>query len=407
MWNVFKGTLLSLVRDKGIFIWSLAFPVILSTLFLFMFANLDSNADFEPVSCVVVADANYDAAPGLADMVDALAEPGDDQLLAPVFVDTEAEAVDALDTSEEDDGANSSSSDDFGAVGYLLVDDEGVLSVHMKGGAASGSLDNANQSILQTVADGYVRKVALLEDLAAENPVLLADEAFMEQVLVSSDVTEQIDVTRNQPKESVRYYFALFGMAALFGGQIGMTAICRAQPNLTPLGARRALGGVSRAKTLAATLAASWLLSFACLFVAFLYVRFVVGIDFGGRDAACVAVLAAAALMATAFGTLLGALPKVGQGVKSGLLTGVTCFAALFAGLYGQPTMNLADAVNAAAPALSYVNPATQIAEAFYSVMYYDTWTRLAEHLGVLVIMAGVLFAVSALFVRRQRYASL
>ena len=30
MFNVFKGALLALVREKSVFIWSLAFPLILS-----------------------------------------------------------------------------------------------------------------------------------------------------------------------------------------------------------------------------------------------------------------------------------------------------------------------------------------------------------------------------------------
>ena len=32
MFNVFKGALLALVREKSVFIWSLAFPLILSTM---------------------------------------------------------------------------------------------------------------------------------------------------------------------------------------------------------------------------------------------------------------------------------------------------------------------------------------------------------------------------------------
>ena len=63
------------------------------------------------------------------------------------------------------------------------------------------------------------------------------------------------------------------------------------------------MAALSRAKTLTATLAASWVLTFVCITVAFLYIRFVAGVDFGGRDAMCVAVIAAAALVATAFGT--------------------------------------------------------------------------------------------------------
>ena len=61
------------------------------------------------------------------------------------------------------------------------------------------------------------------------------------------------------------------------------------------------------------------------------------------------------------------------EGVKGGLLRAIVCFASLFAGLYGSPVMKLADAMNATVPALQFVNPAVQISQAFYSIMYYDT----------------------------------
>ncbi len=405
MFNVFKGALLTLTREKSVFIWSLAFPLILSTMFVFMFANLDDAGQFEPIPTVVV-DENLDAAPGFSEMIDTLSEPGDDQMLDVVRVNTEQEARDLM-SGNEAAGAGYFNVASDGAAGYFTVDADGEPTVHVKAGVTPDSLDSAYQSILKTIGDAYVRNAALIEDVAATNPAALADTAALEKLLDTGDLTEKIDVTQNPPKESVRYFFALLGMAALFGGQIGMIAICRTQPNLSPLGARRAVAALSRAKTLTATLAASWVLTFVCIIIAFAYIRFVAGVDFGGRDVMCVAVIAAAALVATAFGTLLGSLPKVDEGVKGGLLSGIVCFASLFAGLYGSPTMKLADTITATAPAVQLVNPAVQISQAFYSIMYYDTYQRTIEHILILLAMAAVLFAASALFIRRQRYASL
>ncbi|WP_281653812.1 ABC transporter permease [Eggerthella sinensis] len=407
MLNVFKGALLTLVREKAIFIWSLAFPLILATMFVFMFANLDDTGQFEPIPTVVVTDGNYDDAAGFADMIDTLAEAGDDQMLDVTYVGTEQEARTMLEAGSEEGGGTYSGQASEGIVGYLTIDADGMPTVHVKAGTTPESVDNVNQSILKAISDGYVRNAALIKDVAATNPAALADPAAVEKLLDAGDMTEKIDVTHNPPKESVRFYFALLGMAALFGGQIGMIAICRTQPNLSALGARRAVGALSRAKTLAATLAASWVLTFVCIVIAFLYIRFVAGVDFGGRDAACIGVIAAAALVATAFGTLLGSLPKINEGVKGGLLSGIVCFASLFAGLYGSPTMKLSDTINAAVPAAQLVNPAVQISQSFYSIMYYDTYQRTIEHVVILLVMAAVLFAASALFIRRQRYASL
>ena len=135
--------------------------------------------------------------------------------------------------------------------------------------------------------------------------------------------------------------------------------------------------------------------------------RYVAGVDFEGRDGACLLTTAIAALTATALGCAISAIPKVPESGKSGILTGIVCFASLFAGLYGQPTMELADMISANFPALEYVNPAVQISQAFYSIMYYDSLAPMAGHLAVLLVMALVLFALSAQSLRRQRYASL
>lgn len=406
MISVFKGTLLALARERSVFIWVLAFPLVLSTMFAFMFAHLDDAAQLKPVRVAVVADARYEDAPGFAEVIDALSEPGDGQLLDVARVESEDAAIELMRATDAGSSAPGGGSNE-GVVGYVAVGADGVPGVHVRGGALPDSADSANQSVLKTVVDNYLSSRTLIEDVANEDPAALADTRFVAQLLDAPDFTERIDVTRNPPKETVRYYFALLGMAALFGGQTGMIAICRAQPNLSALGARRALGAVSRAKTLVATLGASWTLSFACLVAAYAYIRVAAGVDFGGRDGACLVALAASSLLATALGTLVGSATKVDAGIKGGVLSGIVCVSSLFAGLYGQPVMELADELNAAFPALEFVNPATQIAQTFYSIMYYDTFQRAFEHVLVLLATTAVLLAVSLVLVRRQRYESL
>lgn len=251
---------------------------------------------------------------------------------------------------------------------------------------------------------------AMIHDLMNSNPSLLAQPDVAETLASMTEpieATVRTTVTANQPKESVRFYFALLGMAALFGGTLGMIAFQRLKPNTSPLGARRALGATSHGRTVAATVAASWAITFACLCVTYLYMRYVAGVDFGNRDGACLLTTAVAALTATALGCAISAIPKVPESGKSGILTGIVCFASLFAGLYGEPTMELADMISANFPALDYINPAVQISQAFYSIMYYDSLAPMVGHLAILLVMALVLFALSAQSLRRQRYASL
>ena len=394
MWNVFKGALATLVRNRELFVWALAFPLLLSTMFMFMFANLDDAQDFNPVPTGIVEDEAYADNPAFATIIDTLAKPGDDQLLSVQKFANADDAKEALVSGE--------------VAGMFWVDPEGVPELAVGAEATMGmTTGDINRSILKTVADTYVRNSELMGSIAAVNPLVFTQPDVVEQAFEHGALTEQVSLTRSEPVQSVRFFYALFGMAALFGAQIGLVAICATQPNLSALGARRAIGAISRSKTLAGTLAASWLLSFVCLVVAFLYVRFVIGVDFAGREAACIAALVVASLFSTAFGTALGTLPKTSLSIKVGILTGLTCFLSLFAGLYGEPCMQLADEVARNFPVLAALNPAKVITDAFYCLYYYDSLAPFAGKALTLVAMAAVLFGLSALFMRRQRYASL
>ena len=393
MWNVFKGALASLTRKRELLVWALAFPIILSTLFMFMFSNLDSSSAFEPVATAVVAADAYRADGAFSGMVEELSRPGDDRLLDVREFATSEEALAALEAGE--------------VMGVLSVDGAGEphLAVSPAGGGAG--VDQVSRTILNTVADTYVRNAELLESIAQDDPMALADPELVERALAQGDATVQVSLTHNEPSQPVRFYYALLGMACLFCAQIGMLAICEAQPNLSALGARRAVGAVSRGRTLAATLAASWALSLVCLLAALAYMRFTAGIDFAGREVACIGAIAVCALFSTAFGPLVGSLPKVGLGVKTGLLTGLTCLLSLFAGLYGEPVMLMADELARTYPLLASLNPAKVVTDVFYSLYYYDSLAPFAGKVGLLLAMTAVVFAVSVLFIRRQRYASL
>ena len=395
MWNAFRGALAVLTRKTELAVWALAFPIILCTLFMFMFANLDSSMSFEAVPTAVVADDAYRADEGFSTLVDELSQPGDDQLLDVREFATAEEARGALEAGD--------------VVGVLSVDSEGMphLAVSPVSDGMGVSTMQVGRTILNTVADTYVRNADLLQGIAHDNPMALADPGLVERALSQGDATVQVSLTHNEPSQSVRFYYALLGMACLFCAQIGMVAVCEAQPNLSALGARRAVGAVSRGKTLAAALAASWVLATACLLAALAYMRFTAGIDFAGREVACIGAIAVCALFSTAFGTLLGSLPKVGFGVKTGLLTGTTCLLSLFAGLYGEPVMNMADQLARDYPLLASLNPAKVVTDTFYSLYYYDSLEPFFGKVGLLLAMTAVVFAVSALFIRRQRYASI
>ncbi len=424
MGNTFKYTLLELIRMPGIMVWALGFPLILSTVFVLMFSPPEDMTEMNSVPLVVVEPGDSAEVAAFETFVEAVSEEGCENGEGAAETAAEADTEPGANADSQDGGSAllkvtyapsaedaerlvlDSQSGDDPFVGYVeLVD--GLPRAHVVGAVSATGTEGLQSTLVVMLMDQYVANKALFREVMASNPAAFADPGFAASLFQPIRATVQTEVTENQPKETVRFYFALLGMAALFGGTLGLVACQRLKPDTSPLGARRSIGAVTHGRTVAATLVASWCVTFACLVVTYFYMRIVAGIDFGGRDAACLVALAASALMATSLGSAVSAIPRLPESAKSGILTGIVCFSSLFAGLYGQPTMELADMIAKNIPVVVLVNPASQIAHSFYSIMYYDTYLPLALHVGVLLLMTLALFCLSARSLRRHRYASL
>lgn len=396
MLDTFRYTLLWLVRSPGIIIWSLLFPLILTSVFMLMFAPLDDIATIEPIRVVAVEPDDSTDGRAFTTFLDAISE-GDEPLFDLVYASDAEEAARMVTESAGADDA---------FIGYVELDD-GTPRAHVIGNVSLSGTEGMESSILTLAMDEYTAKRQLVIQLMEENPSAFDDPQAAASLFAPVQATVQVQVTENQPKESVRYYFALLGMAALFGGGVGLAACQRLRANTSALGARRSVSAVSHGRAVGGTLLASWLLSFVCLAIAYCYMRLLGTVDFAGRDGACLLTVGVASLLATALGCAISAIPRVPDNGKDGLLTAIVCFASLFAGLYGQPTMAFADRINADFPIVSWLNPADQVAQAFYSIMYYNDYGPLLMHLAALLIMTVVLFLISARALRRQRYASI
>lgn len=395
MWNTFNYTMLSTLRERSVIVWVLIFPLILSTLFNVMFTGIEETAySLRVIPVAVVDNSENDAGATFDATMDALSD-GDDPLLAPIKVKTAAEAYDLLKSGD--------------AVGTITVNADGKPSLEVSPGESDMelSMSQVERTVLADVVDDYCRSSAAAEDIVENDPQALANPEVIKSFSDRAQFTADMTITHSKTKEHVRYFYALLGFAALMAAAVGLNAVGRIQPNISPLGARRAVSGTSRTRMLAGTIAASWVVSFCALLVAFVYMRFVLGLDFGGRDAACILGLAAAALMTTAFGALIGAIPAIPFQAKGGVLTGITCLLSLFAGLYGTPALRLADQVAREVPWASTVNPVKQVTDLFYSLYVYTDLSPFYQAIGVLMATTAVFALVAALLMRRQRYASL
>lgn len=446
MWTTFKTTVRTLLLTPSAVVWTLIFPIVLATVFNFMFEPMRSTGSVEAVDVAVVADDAWEDSP-FSQVVDTLSE-ADEPLLAVHPVATEQEARELIaegsvagayvvDAAGNEGNAEQSGSDELDAVDAAgPADAAGAAS---GSGTAAGSSDvsastpsasdagapriilapagsgtssdasyEVNRAILESVATSYLQSEALIEDLSTHDPVALSDPTTIENALGLSVSVREVSLTHAQPDSMVRFYYALLGMASIFAAQLAGESVWRLQPTSSAAGARRAVSGTSRMRLLIPTIGACWAVSTTFLVIAFGYICLTAHIDFSGREGLCLVGIAASSLLSCGIGALVGALPgRMGSDSRRGILTALTCLLSLFAGLYGEPTMELADTVAHVFPAATWLNPVCLIRDLFYTVYYYDTLVPFSLRLAACAGIAVVLLAVSAACMRRSAHEHL
>ncbi len=405
MLSTIKATVLAQLRSGAVWIWTLAFPIVLATLFLFMFANLKNSDTVASVPVAVVADDAWGRS-GFSGVVAALSE-GDDALLAVTEVDTPERATRLLNGGKVAGiYAVDASTADAVPADAAIADLAPIVT--LSGGASGDGTGAAavDRSILETVASSYTQSSALIRASLADGS--MGDAAAISDALGISGRVERISLTRSTPDDTVRFYYALLAMAALFSAESASSMAFAAAGDLSALGARRCASGQGRSVTLAGTFVGCWLVAVVMLCAVFAYVRLVCGVDFSGREGLALVGLAAASLLSVAIGLLVGIVPvRGGEQARDGLLTGLICLGSLFAGMYGTPAMALADRVARACPAEAWLNPPKLISDMFTSLYFYQDLTPFLLRAGACVGLAALLLLAAATVFGRQRYEHL
>ena len=318
MLSTFRATIRMLLRTPSALVWGLAFPIILATMFVFMFSGFRTAESINAVPVAVVADDAWNTST-FSQVMDALAE-GEEPLLSCIEVADEGSALELLSTGEVDGGS--------WLMGLLLPATQPLLSmdripvlalprlvVASEDSAAHGGANGGyevNRSILVSIANSYAQSEALIDDLAASNSAALADPEAVARALSLDARTERVSLTRSTPDETVRFYYALMEWPRFFAAQLSMLAVASNSSHGICGVCARCIAGTSQHPTACGALLGSCCSSFAFLTVAFAYIRLVVGIDFQGREALCILGVAVGAWLATGVGAIVGSLPLQG-----------------------------------------------------------------------------------------------
>ncbi|MDR1798899.1 MAG: ABC transporter permease [Bifidobacteriaceae bacterium] len=395
MGTTFLTTIKTLVRQRDVLLWAIAFPLVLSTLIYAMLGNLDEAYAIDPVDLVVVDDATYQATTGLPEMITALSVEG-----------VQADGTALLDiTYVDSDEAARQTLADGDYVGFITVDASGEPAFHVDARYAS-STTGTRASIVKIVLDQYWQTASLVGAMGQADPELFSDPALLEKLATEVSYTQRTSVTANPVSDSLAYMYSSLAFSVVMMMTFALAAIEDIQANTSALGARRSLAGQSKIRTLAPAIAASWTVGFGVQLIGYTYVKFAFGTSFGGKDPAVLLTLAVGVLAMTFTGAFVGSLP-IASGAKSGITATLSCFLSLFAGLYGTFAQDLAESAAENAPLFALANPARQVTQAFHALYYYDGYQQFGQAILALLALAGVFFVLSTLMLRRKRYASL
>jgi len=379
-WHLFTYRIKGTVRDVETIFWTLAFPMIMATFFGLVFSNLTGDyVEFETVNIgIIESEAYFEDAQFQSSLKEASQGEGKPLFDVAVFAN-EDEALAALKNKE--------------ISGYVEVGDELVMNVSGTG---------FNQSIVKTFLDWYAQMNSAVNSIIEENPA--AAMRIQDVMEGQVEYTQEKQTDMKKPDSMITYYYALIAMTCLYGAFMGMREVTFVQANQSAQGARQSVAPTHKLKVFASSLCAVTLIQFTSILILIMFLAFVFKVEFAGQVGYILLASFAGCSLGVSFGALVSAIVKKRDGVKVAIIISVSMALSFAAGMMQS---SIKFALERTVPALAYLLPGNLIANTFYSLYYYDSFDRYFLNVALMFAMAGVMYLVVFMIMRRQQYASI
>lgn len=364
------------IRNFNIIFWPLIFPIILGTLFYFAFGQM-KEADYETVPVALV---QMKGQPGDAIFQKFLKELGKDEK-KPIKAEpmTEKEALRALKEKK--------------VSGIYYATDTPSLTV---GGSGM------EESILQSILDSYINGKQTMENIAKSHPEGL--RAAAAQLKNYHGMVREVSLGGKSTNGNAQFFYALIGMACIYGCFIGFGSALFLQANLTALAARRCVTPTYKLKLILSELTVSFVMHFINVVILILYLRYVLHMEFQGQMPQMFLVAFVGGIFGVSMGIFISSILKWSEGAKIGVLLGISMILSFLAGLMN---VQIKVSVDQAFPLVNRINPVALISDAFYCINIYNDPVRFRNSLLTLAAITVVLTLGAFLVVRRERYDSI
>lgn len=374
MWTMIWYSFLTKIKNVTMLFWPLVFPLVLTTAMYLSIGQIEE-ADFETVRAAVVSPAEEKEEPFR------------------LFLDSMEQDSDLLATEEMSEQDAEDALEEGSISGIFYAGAEPSLTV---GGSGFP------QTILQMVLESYTEGKETLEDVAQFHPEGM--DAALASMESYGDTVEQISLGGRTTDSTAQFFYAMMGMACLYGCFIGYGSAMGLQANLTPLAARRCAGPVSRLGMILTDILVSFALHFINMVILLAYMKYILRLEFGGSFAEMLPVLFVGSMIGVTMGMFITSIGRMGEGVKIGIMVGVSMVMSFMAGLMNGDMKNVIDR---SFPLLNRINPAALISDAMYCINVYDSPERYAQDMVLLGGLCVLMTAGTFMIIRRKRYDSI
>lgn len=384
-WHNYKYAFKTLLRNRALVFWTLAFPFILAILFNLAFARLHDYDVFEAIDVAVVNDAEYEKATVFSEAIKSVSE-GDKRVFNTQYID----ATKASELLEDDE-----------IVGYIYIEKD-VPHVKVNG-------NGSHETVLQMTVEQIAQSSKMIEDIATTDIYRRAgqtvniEEVYRNAVKIVAETEPNIkDDSHVMNVVSVEFY-TLIAMACMQGAMLSVEMMNRCMPNISNRGKRVAVAPTRKSTIILSNILAGYTMLLVSVVALILFTRYILGIEYGSDMRLIILLAAVGSLTATTMGMLLSVALKTNESAKNVIVLIVTMVGCLFAGMFGGQK----GLFDAAMPLINKISPVGMITDGYYSLLYYGDSARFTMDVVSLLIVAGVFFALSIRSLRRQRYDSI
>ena len=387
-WHNFKYALITLLKNKILIFWTLAFPIILGTFFYMAFKDIENNEKLDIIDIAIVNDNNFTKQEYLKNVFESLGDEKNEKRLFNIKYVNQKEAFSLLSENKID--------------GFIYVLDD--LQVVVK---SSG----INETILKFVVDNLIQTEEIINNLVVNNESFLINKNID---MIAFNIYDEVlklqmnysikDISNNNLSYTMIEYYNLIAMTCLYGGVLGMYAINRVLANMSNLGKRLAISSVSKAKLIISSMLSSYIIQIVGIIILFIYTIFCLNVDYGSNLFLIIILTLVGCFTGLSFGISISSIFKTNENTKIGVIIGLTMLGCFFSGMMG---ITMKYVIDTNVPIINKLNPANMITDGFYALYYYDSLNRYWFNLTSLLGLAIFLIILSIFSLRRQKYDSI